>query len=68
MKKSIFHVLVLSFLGITQFFGQSTVQQNLDNTIQTAESIKLEVKTARKGVNQLVKELTIIGNPNAVLF
>jgi hypothetical protein len=68
MKKSIFYVMIIGFIAMTQVSGQSTTQQNLSNAIQSAETIKLEVKTARKGVNQLVKELTIIGNPNAVLF
>jgi hypothetical protein len=68
MKKSIYYVLTIALFAMAQVMGQVTTQQNLDGAIQSAETIKLEVKAARKAVNQLVKELTIIGNPNAPLF
>jgi uncharacterized protein (DUF1778 family) len=68
MKKTIFYLIAFVFFAFGQVSGQNLTQQNLSSAIQSAEKVKTDVKTARKAVNQLVKELTIIGNPNANLF
>ncbi len=68
MKKIILYAFTLSVLVFGQTFAQSVAEQNLNSAIQSAENIKQEVVTARKAVNQLVKRLTVLGNPNAALF
>lgn len=68
MKKIILGVLTLTTLAFGPVFGQSIAEQNLNSAIQSAEKIQQDVETSEKAVNQLVKELTVIGNPNAVLF
>ncbi|WP_310554468.1 hypothetical protein [Flavobacterium sp.] len=68
MKKTIFYSFVLTLFTLGQIYSQATTQQNLNSAIESAEKIKVDVKTARRAVNQLVKELTILGNPNSNLF
>jgi hypothetical protein len=68
MKKTILYVSVLAIFAFGQVFGQSATEQNLNSGIQSAENIKQGVVTAEKAVNQLVKEIMVIGNPNAALF
>ncbi|MGH2666419.1 hypothetical protein [Flavobacterium sp.] len=68
MKKTILYVFALTVFALGQVFGQSTTEQNLNSGIQSAEKIKQGVVAADKAVNQLVKEISVIGNPNAVLF
>lgn len=67
MKNIIFLVLALTTLVCGQAIAQ-TAQQHLNSAIQSTENIKLGVIDAEKAVNQLTKEITIIGNPNAVLL
>ncbi|MDN3676523.1 hypothetical protein QWY90_04280 [Flavobacterium paronense] len=68
MKKIIFYALTLSVFVFGSAFAQTVAEQNLSSAIQSAENIKQEVTVSRKAVNQLVKQLTIIRNPNIVLF
>lgn len=68
MKKIIFGAFALVTLAFGSVFGQSTAEQHLNSGIQSAEKIQQDIETSKKAVNQLVKELTIIGNPNAALF
>lgn len=68
MKKIIFYALSLTFLFFGQTFAQSVAEQNLNSAIQSAENVQQEVVVARKAVNQLVKQLTVLNNPNAPLF
>jgi len=68
MKKIILYAFTLSVFVFGQTSAQSVAEQNLNSAIQSAENVKQEVVTARKAVNQLVKRLTVLGNPNAVLF
>jgi hypothetical protein len=68
MKKIIFYALSLTLFVFGQSFAQSVAEQNLNSAIQSAENVKQEVTTARKAVNQLVKQLTVLNNPNVVLF
>lgn len=68
MKKIILFALTLTLLLIGKSFSQSAAEQNLNSAIQSSENIQEEVVLARKAVNQLVKQLTVLGNPNAVLF
>lgn len=63
-----FYVFSLTFLVFGQTFAQSVAEQNLNSAIQSAENVQQEVVVARKTVNQLVKQLTILNNPNAILF
>lgn len=51
-----------------QTFAQSVAEQNLNSAIQSAENVQQEVVVARKAVNQLVKQLAVLNNPNAPLF
>lgn len=68
MKKVIFYALSLTVLVFGQTFAQSVAEQNLDSAIQSAENVQQEVVSSRKAVNLLVKQLTVLGNPNATLF
>jgi hypothetical protein len=68
MKKIIFYALTLTFFVFGQTSAQSVAEQNLNSAIQSAENVQQEVATARKAVNQLVKQLTVLNNPNAALF
>lgn len=68
MKKVIFYALSLTMLVFGQTFAQSVAEQNLDAAIQSAENVQQEVVSSRKAVNLLVKQLTVLGNPNATLF
>lgn len=67
MKNIIFLVITLTTLAYGQAIAQ-TAQQHLNSAILSTENIKQGVINAEKAVNQLTKEITIIGNPNAVLF
>ncbi len=67
MKKIIFYVIIMT----TLVYGQSnaqTAQQYLNSAIQSEENIREGVITAKNAVNQLTKEIVVIGNPNVVLF
>jgi len=68
MKKIIFYALTLTVFVFGQTFAQSLAEQNLNSAIQSAENVQQEVVVARKAVNQLVKQLTVLNNPNAPLF
>jgi hypothetical protein len=68
MKKIILFVCTLSVVAFGQSMAQSVAEQNLNSAIQSAENVQQEVTTARKAVNQLVKQLTVLGTPNATLF
>lgn len=68
MKKIILCVFIITTLAFGPVFGQSTAEQNLNSAIQSAEKIQQDIETSKKAINQLVKELTVIGNPNAALF
>lgn len=68
MKKIIFLALTLTLGVFGQTVAQSVVVQDLNYAIQSAENIQQEVSVARTAVNQLAKQLTILGNPNATLF
>jgi hypothetical protein len=68
MKKIIFYALTLSVFVCGTSFAQSAAEQHLNSAIQSAENVQQEVATARKAVNQLVKQLTVLYNPNAALF
>lgn len=68
MKKIIFLAFALCVSVFELSVAQSVAEQNLNSAIQLAENVQQEVTTARKAVNQLVKQLTVLGNPNAVLF
>lgn len=68
MKKITFIVMALFLSAICKVSAQSLAEQNLNDAIQSAENVQQEVVIARKVVNQLVKQLTVIGNPNAALF
>ena len=68
MKKIILYAFTLSVFAFGQVFAQSVAEQNLNSAIQSAENVKQEVTVARKAVNQLVKQLTVLNNPNAPLF
>lgn len=68
MKKVIFYALSLTVFVFGQTFAQSVAEQNLNSAIQSAENVQQEVVSSRKAVNQLVKQLAILGNPNATLF
>lgn len=68
MKKIILFALVLSIFSIKESVAQSITQQNLDYAIQSTENVQEEVAIANEAVNQLGKELTILGNPNATVF
>jgi hypothetical protein len=67
MRKIIFTVVVLATLAFGQTFGQ-TAQQNLDFAIEATTNIRQDVVTAEKAVNQLAKEIVVLGTPNASLF
>lgn len=52
-------------------FGKAsaqTAQQHLNSAIQSEGNIRNGVITAKNAVNQLTKEIVVIGNPNGVLF
>lgn len=68
MKKIIFYALTLSVFVFGPTVAQTVTEQNLSAAILSSENVKQEVTTSRKAVNLLVKQLTIIGNPNATLF
>lgn len=68
MKKIIIYALTLSVFVFGQTFAQSVAEQNLNAAIQSAENVQQEITVARKAVNQLVKQLTILNNPNVALF
>jgi hypothetical protein len=68
MKKIIYYALILGVFVFGQTFAQSVAEQNLNSALQSAEYVKQEVTVSRKAVNQLVKQLVIIGNPNTVSF
>ena len=68
MKKTILYVAALTVLAFGQVSGQSVTEQHLNSGIQSAENIKQGIVIAEKAVNQLVKEIMVIGNPNAALF
>ncbi|HLP64884.1 hypothetical protein [Flavobacterium sp.] len=68
MKKIILFAFTLSVFAFGQSVAQSVAEQNLDSAIQSAENVQQEVTVARKAVNQLVKQLTVLGTPNAALF
>ncbi|MEO8517055.1 MAG: hypothetical protein ABI426_09930 [Flavobacterium sp.] len=68
MKKIILCVFTLTTFAFGSVFGQSVAEQNLNSAIESAQKIQQDVETSKKAVNQLVKELTVIGNPNAILF
>lgn len=68
MKKIILYAFTLTVFIFGQATSQSLAEQNLNSAIQSAANVKQEVVTARKAVNQLVKRLTVLGNPNAALF
>lgn len=68
MKKIILYAFTLSVFVFGQAVAQSVAEQNLNSAIQSAENVKQEVTVARKAVNQLVKQLTVLNNPNAPLF
>lgn len=68
MKKIILYAFALSTFVLGQTSAQSLAEQNLNLAIQSAEKVKQEVVTARKAVNQLVKQLTVFGNPDAATF
>ncbi|MCZ8197197.1 MAG: hypothetical protein O9267_06300 [Flavobacterium sp.] len=68
MKKIIFYALTLSVFVFGQAFAQTVAEQNLTLAVQSAENVKQDIATARVAINQLVKQLKVIGNPNAVYF
>ena len=68
MKKTIFYVFALAFFAVGNVFAQSATVQHLNSGIQSAVTIQQNGVTAGKAVNQLVKEITILGTPNAELF
>jgi hypothetical protein len=68
MKKIIYYALTLSVFVFGQAFAQTVAEQNLNSAIQSAENVKQEVTVSRKAVNQLVKQLVVLGNPNVVFF
>jgi len=67
MKKIIFYALTLAVFTSGQLVAQ-TASQNLDNAVQSAGNIQTGVTTAKKAVNQLAKQLVILGNPDVQLF
>lgn len=67
MKKIIFSVIVMTILAFGQANAQNA-QQHLNSAIQSEGNIRDGVIAAKNAVNQLTKEIVIIGNPNAVLF
>ncbi|MFC7773565.1 hypothetical protein [Flavobacterium sp. GCM10027622] len=67
MKKITFFVVALTTLSFAQAIAQSA-QHHLNSAIESTESIRTSVVTSKTAVNQLTKEIAIIGNPNAVLF
>lgn len=67
MKKIIFYVLSLTAMAFGQTYAQ-TAQQHLNSAIQSEGNIRTGVVNSKEAVNQLVKEIAVIGNPNAVLF
>ena len=68
MKKIIFYALSLTFLVFGQTFAQSVAEQNLNEAKVVAEDIKVQVTNSRKAINLLVKQLTVLGNPNVTSF
>jgi hypothetical protein len=68
MKKSTFIAFVLTVFAINVTIAQSNVAQNLDYAMQSSENIQEEVFSANNAMNQLSKEIVILGNPNATLF
>lgn len=67
MKKAAIYAATVVLTAFTNAFGQTTTQ-SIDNAIQTAENIQQDVQTAGNAIDQLVLELTIIGNPDAEQF
>ena len=67
MKKIIFYVIAMTTLAFGQASAQ-TAQQHLNSAIQSEGNIRNGVITAKNAVNQLTKEIVVIGNPNGVLF
>jgi hypothetical protein len=58
-------VLISTFGGV---FAQSTTTQNLNQAIQTAETIQQDVKNASDAIDALVLQLMVVGNPDANAF
>lgn len=67
MKKIIFFVITMTTFAFGQAIAQNA-QQYLNSGIQSTENIKGGVINAQNAVNQLVKEIAIIGTPNTPLF
>jgi hypothetical protein len=68
MKKAAIYAatLLLGAWGSAQ--AQTSVTQNLNNAIQTAENIPQDVQTASNAMDELVLELNVTGNPDANAF
>lgn len=68
MKKTILFLVASTFLAIGQTLAQSSTQQNLNDAIQATGTIQQGISTEEEACNQLIKEITILGNPNVTLF
>lgn len=68
MKRTILYALGLTILAFSPILAQSVTEQNLNSAIQSTENIKQDIIVSENAVNQLVKEIAILGNPNTVLF
>ena len=68
MKKLITYAAALMLTGLSTSFAQNNTQQNLDNSIQTAENIPQDVQNASNAIDRLVYEVNISGTPDADAF
>lgn len=67
MKKIIFYVIIMTTLVFGQAIAQNA-QQHLNAAIQSTGNIRQGMITAKSAVNQLTKEIVVLGTPNAILF
>lgn len=67
MKKATIYAATVLLGAFGTVFGQTT-SQDLDHAVQTAENLQQDIATAGNAIDQLAKELTILGNPDAVAF
>lgn len=68
MKAIFYAAFTLMLFTSQKAVAQSAAEQNLDNAIAASEELVEQVKNSRKAINLLVKQITILGNPNVSAF
>lgn len=68
MKKIMYAALSVMLLVSAKSVAQSAAEQGVNDAKTAASDLKVQVTNSRKAINLLVKQLTVLGNPNVATF